>query len=128
MFKAGYRLLRESGRILLEAAPAGLDPDTVAHRLLETADVIEVHDLHLWLITSGQPAISAHILVAEGADCHQVRVRLEDLLTADYRITHATLQVDHASEHDTGHDTVAADARHCREPHGAVHRHQPHAH
>ncbi|GIH10576.1 putative cation transporter [Rhizocola hellebori] len=119
MLLAGWRLLRDSGRILLEAAPAGLSPDVVAHRLLDVRDVIEVHDLHLWLITSGQPAISAHVLVKEETDCHHIRVILEDLLKRDYHITHATLQVDHASEHET----AAVGEKHCAEPHGAFHRH-----
>ncbi len=118
MFKAGWRLLRDSGRILLEAAPVGIDPDAVARSLLDAPDVIEVHDLHLWLITSGQPALSAHVLVSEEADCHDVRLGLERELAGHYHITHATLQVDHASEHDS----AAVGARHCAEPHGAVHR------
>jgi cobalt-zinc-cadmium efflux system protein len=55
MARAGLGLLRESVRVLLNAAPAGLDPGAVADRLLRVRDVVEVHDLHLWLITSGQP-------------------------------------------------------------------------
>jgi cobalt-zinc-cadmium efflux system protein len=118
MVKAGWRLLRDATRILLEAAPAGLPPDTVARRLLDTADVIEIHDLHLWQITSGQPALSAHVLVDEGADCHSVRNGLEQVLARDFGIAHATLQVDHGSEHDS----KAVGARHCAEPHGVTHR------
>lgn len=117
MVKAGWRLLRDSGRILLEAAPAGIDPDTVARTLLAVDDVIEVHDLHLWAITSGEPALSAHVLVTERADCHDVRLRLEREIAASYHISHATLQVDHACEQDS-----AGAGRHCAEPHGAVHR------
>lgn len=118
MVKAGWRLLRDATRILLEAAPAGLPPETVARRLLDTPDVIEIHDLHLWQITSGQPALSAHVLVAEDADCHNVRNGLERVLAGDFGIAHATLQVDHGSEHDSD----AVGARHCAEPHGATHR------
>ncbi|HEY4570914.1 MAG TPA: cation diffusion facilitator family transporter, partial [Kribbella sp.] len=75
MLKAGVGLVRDSGRIFLEAAPAGLDPDDIGARLAALPDVHEVHDLHIWEITSGQPALSAHVLVAPGADCHAVQVR-----------------------------------------------------
>ncbi|WP_117208448.1 cation diffusion facilitator family transporter [Allorhizocola rhizosphaerae] len=118
MLRAGWQLLRDSTRILLEAAPAGLDPDEVGQRLLDDRAVVEVHDLHLWLITSGQPALSAHVLVNEQADCHAVRVGLERLLADDFHIHHATLQVDHCSEHDSTPITE----KHCAQPHGVVHR------
>lgn len=98
MVKAGYGLIRDSGRIFLEAAPAGIDPDALADKLLAEPSVVEVHDLHVWVITSSQPALSAHVLVEPSADCHAARLKLEDLLRNDYRITHTTLQVDHASE------------------------------
>jgi cobalt-zinc-cadmium efflux system protein len=118
MVKAGWRLLRDSSRILLDAAPTGLDPDAVAHQLVDVDAVVEVHDLHLWQITAGQPALSAHVLVRPTADCHDVRGRLERLLASRYGISHATLQVDHAERHGT----VAVGARHCEDPHGTTHR------
>jgi cobalt-zinc-cadmium efflux system protein len=130
MLKAGYGLVRESGRIFLEAAPAGLDPDEIGDRLVARASVTEVHDLHVWAITSGQPALSAHVLVAPEGDCHAVRRDLEHLLRHDYGLTHTTLQVDHApaevltlTVRDAG-----ADASHCGDPHGPVHREGPHTH
>ena len=58
--------------------------------------VTEVHDLHIWDVTSGMPALSAHVLVEPDGDCHAVRRGLEHLLQSDYRIRHTTLQVDHA--------------------------------
>jgi cobalt-zinc-cadmium efflux system protein len=120
MARAGLGLLRESVRVLLNAAPAGLEPDAVADRLLEVQDVVEVHDLHLWLITSGQPTLSAHVLVTDGADCHGVREELQRVLAHDYRIGHTTLEVDHEKTHDGG--------GHCAEPHGATHRGDAHEH
>lgn len=98
MIKAGVGLLRDSGRIFLEAAPAGIDPDTLADRLLAQPSIVEVHDLHVWVITSNQPALSAHVLVEPSADCHAARVQLEELLEREYHLTHTTLQVDHSSE------------------------------
>jgi cobalt-zinc-cadmium efflux system protein len=98
MVKAGLGLLRDSGRIFLEAAPAGIDPDALADRLLAQPSIVEVHDLHVWVITSNQPAMSAHVLVEPAADCHAARLQLERLLERDYRLTHTTLQVDHVGE------------------------------
>ena len=100
MVHAGYGLLRASGRIFLEAAPAGLEPAAVGAAMAVRPFVSEVHDLHIWEITSGMPAASAHVLAAPGSDCHAVRADLEAFLAADYGITHATLQVDHALSAD----------------------------
>jgi cobalt-zinc-cadmium efflux system protein len=79
--------------------------------------VTEIHDLHIWQITSGMPAASAHVLVANGEDCHAVRADLEAVLAQAYKITHRTLQVDHAPSPAGG-----ADPGHCEESHGPVHR------
>jgi cobalt-zinc-cadmium efflux system protein len=95
MVRSSWSLIRESGRIFLEAAPAGIDPDEVARSLAEVPDVIEVHDLHVWTVTSGFPALAAHVLVAPDADCHEARRRLQRLLEERFQIRHATLQVDH---------------------------------
>ena len=70
MARAGLRLLRDSGRILLEAAPVGLDPDVIGEVLAGVDGVCEVHDLHVWTISSGRPALSAHVLVLPEGDCH----------------------------------------------------------
>ncbi len=112
MVKAGWGLLRDSGRIFLEAAPRGVDPDRVGADLAAVEGVAEVHDLHIWEITSGEPALSAHVIVRPEVDCHAARIAIEQVLRAD-RITHTTLQVDH--EEDVG-------AEHCEEAHGPVHR------
>jgi cobalt-zinc-cadmium efflux system protein len=96
MVKAGLGLVRESGRILLEGAPAGVDPARVGARLAAVDGVTEVHDLHVWQISSAHPALSAHVLVSPGHDCHDIRRDLERLLHEEYEIDHTTLQVDHA--------------------------------
>lgn len=97
MIRAGVVLLRDSVRVLLEAAPVGLEPERIGPDMLARAGVVEVHDLHVWEITSGSAAISAHVLVQPDLNCHRVRVDLEDMLAAQYGLTHTTLQVDHAS-------------------------------
>jgi cobalt-zinc-cadmium efflux system protein len=93
-----WTILRDSTRILLEAAPAGIDTQAVGERLARAPGVVEVHDLHIWTITSGFPALSAHVLVGRGEDCHGRRQELETLLRDEFGIEHTTLQVEHADE------------------------------
>jgi cobalt-zinc-cadmium efflux system protein len=95
MLRAGYRLLRDSGRVLLEAAPRGLDPDEVGRALASEPHVVEVHDLHLWEVTSGFPSLSAHVLVRPGCDSQAHRRQLAALLHERFDIEHSTLQVEH---------------------------------
>ena len=91
-----FGILRESVAILLEGVPAGIDPRAVGSALAASPGVVGVHDLHIWTITSGFPALSAHVLVEPKADCHAIRRGLETLLRERYDLTHTTLQVDHA--------------------------------
>jgi cobalt-zinc-cadmium efflux system protein len=126
MLRAGYGLIRDSGRIFLEAAPAGLSPAAVGAAMAARPQVCEVHDLHIWEITSGLPAASAHVLVAPGSDCHAVRADLEAFLSGRYGITHATLQVDHASSGPNGSAADVPGVRptepHCDDAHGPAYR------
>lgn len=95
MLRAAYGLLRESGRVFLEAAPRGLDPDRIGRAMASHAGVSEVHDLHVWEVGSGFPSLSAHVLVGEQTDCHAVRQGLETLLREEFALEHTTLQVEH---------------------------------
>jgi len=97
---SSWSILRDSTSILLEAAPKGIDTRAVGDRLARAPGVVEVHDLHIWTITSGFPALSAHVLVGRGEDCHGRRRELEQLLRREFGIEHTTLQVDHASAPD----------------------------
>ncbi|MFI9721972.1 cation diffusion facilitator family transporter [Streptomyces sp. NPDC052396] len=129
MVKSGLSLVRAAGRIFLEAAPAGVQPDVIGDRMAAQAGVVEVHDLHIWEITSGEAVLSAHVLVEPGGDCHAVRQAVQGTLREEYGITHATLQVDHAAEAlaGAGQAPGRADA-HCEQPHGTVHHRGPHSH
>jgi cobalt-zinc-cadmium efflux system protein len=91
----GSGLVRSSWRVFLEAAPQGIDVRQVDSDLHRVDGVVEVHDLHVWEVTSGFPALSAHVLVAPGLDCHERRESITALLVDRYGITHSTLQVDH---------------------------------
>jgi cobalt-zinc-cadmium efflux system protein len=94
MLYSGVGLLRESGRVLLEAAPRGLDPEEIGNALAAEHHVVEVHDLHVWEVTSGFPAMSAHVTVRSGCDTQAHRRQLAELLQQRFGITHSTLQVE----------------------------------
>ena len=95
MLWAAYGLLRETGRVFMEAAPPGLDPEAIGEALVHEAGVVEVHDLHVWEVTTGMPAISAHMIVRDDADCHEARWRAARLLADRFGVEHSTLQVEH---------------------------------
>jgi cobalt-zinc-cadmium efflux system protein len=95
MLRSSYWLLRASGRVFFEAAPEGVDPDAIGNELAGQPGVVEVHDLHVWEVTSGFPALSAHVLVGADTDCHATRLELERLLEARFGLRHTTLQVEH---------------------------------
>jgi cobalt-zinc-cadmium efflux system protein len=96
---SSWTILRDSLRILLEATPAGIDAAEVGRRMAAAEGVVEVHDLHIWTITSGFASLSAHVLVRGGDDCHARRRELEAMLAREFGLEHTTLQVDHAGEH-----------------------------
>jgi cobalt-zinc-cadmium efflux system protein len=147
MLRAGTGLVGKSGRIFLEAAPAGLDPAALGVAMAARPHVAEVHDLHIWEITSDMPAASAHVLVEPRQDCHAVRADLEELLSRQYGISHLTLQVDHlpaaaadepghdghqppagqadGQPHDHGHQADEGHSVHCEDAHGPAYRPSP---
>ncbi|WP_404352133.1 cation diffusion facilitator family transporter [Phycicoccus jejuensis] len=108
MAKAGWGLLRDSGRIFLEAAPRGTDVAAIERDIRAVDGVVEVHDLHVWEVTSGFPALSAHVLVSDKHDCHERRKTIAQMLTDDHDIEHTTLQVDHPAPTTMPIDAVRA--------------------
>jgi cobalt-zinc-cadmium efflux system protein len=99
MLRAAYGLLRASGRVFLEAAPEGVDVQSIGRAMVSVPGVSEVHDLHVWEVSSGFPALSAHVLVGTDDDCHVARRQLEELLVERFQIEHTTLQVEHEDVH-----------------------------
>jgi cobalt-zinc-cadmium efflux system protein len=95
MLRAAFLLLRDSGRVFMEAAPKELDPERIGEALAATPGVVQVHDLHVWEVTTGMPSISAHLIVGQDADCHQARWRAARLLADRFGVEHSTLQVEH---------------------------------
>jgi cobalt-zinc-cadmium efflux system protein len=94
MIRSGWALLRDSGRVLLEAAPKDLDPNEIGRTLAAQDHVVEVHDLHVWEVTSGMPSLSAHVTVRAGCDTQAHRRKLAEMLRERFGIDHTTLQVE----------------------------------
>ena len=117
MTRSGYMLLKASGRVFLEAAPKGLDPEAIGRALVAQPGVVEVHDLHVWEVTSGFPALSAHVLVAKEDDCHAARRAMEAMLHERFALDHTTLQVDHATGELLAIEPAAAQAERRADPH-----------
>lgn len=96
---SAWKLLKEPVNILLEATPSDINAAELGRRMASSPGVAEIHDLHIWTITSGFPALSAHILVGGDEDCHARRREVEEMLHERYGIEHTTLQVDHIGDH-----------------------------
>ena len=97
---SSWKLLKDSISVLLESSPPGIDAEDVGKKMAGVEGVEEVHDLHVWMVTSGFPALAAHVMVGEDEDCHQKRRDLEELLEGEFGIYHTTLQVDHVGDHE----------------------------
>ena len=96
-----WRLLKEPVDVLLESAPAGMDVSAIGSAMAAEADVVEIHDLHIWTVTSGFPALSAHVVVRRGCDRDRVLRRIERLLHDRFGIDHTTLQMIEGTAPDT---------------------------
>ncbi len=92
---SSWSILRDSVQILLEGSPPGTDVGEVGRAMASVDGVRQIHDLHVWTITSGFPALAAHVLVDRDTDCHGTRRELEAMLTDRFGLDHTTLQVDH---------------------------------
>lgn len=109
MVRAAWRLLKASGRVLLEGTPEGIDLAQVRLKLLAAdSHVVDVHDLHAWVLTSNHPAMSAHVVLDDScfSDGHAPRVldALQEAMRADFDMDHSTLQLEMAqhSSHEVG--------------------------
>jgi cobalt-zinc-cadmium efflux system protein len=108
MLRAAWGLLRDSGRVLLEAAPESVDMADVRQHLLEPTYVIDVHDVHAWTVTSDLPALSAHVVVSEDCfrrgDSPRLLDELQACLIGHFDVEHSTFQLEPAGhvEHERG--------------------------
>ena len=108
MLRAAWGLLRDSGQILLEAAPAGTDMNAIRDHLCTNAHVIDVHDLHMWTVTSDLPALSAHIVIDDGCfhDGHAPELldEMQACLIGHFDVEHSTFQFEPASHAEHEHE------------------------
>jgi cobalt-zinc-cadmium efflux system protein len=91
---SSWRLIAEPVNVLMESAPADVDVESMGRRMLSIKHVREVHELHLWTVTSGFEALAAHVVVERGADRDLVRRRLEVVLREEFGVEHTTLQME----------------------------------
>jgi cobalt-zinc-cadmium efflux system protein len=106
MLWGGWGLVRDSARVLLEGAPRGTEPEKIGRAMAGLPGIVEVHDLHVWEVTSGFTALAAHVVVEPDDDCHARRRELARMLRERFAIEHATLQVDHARREHSGLLTI----------------------
>ena len=108
MLRAAAGLLKDSGRVLLEGAPEGVDLEDLRTHLLETEHVLDVHDLHAWAVTTDLPAVSAHVVVSDecfsSGHCPQILDHLQACLVGHFDVEHSTFQLEPAghAEHEAG--------------------------
>jgi cobalt-zinc-cadmium efflux system protein len=91
---SSWRLVRESVDVLLEGVPKDLEISCILEDMGKCAEVVSVHDLHVWSITSGMPALSCHIVLRTGADAPALLASVSAILSEKYHIKHTTIQIE----------------------------------
>jgi cobalt-zinc-cadmium efflux system protein len=109
MLRTSWSLLKDSGRVLLEAAPPGIDLSEVREHFLSVEHVRDIHDLHAWVVMSSLPALSAHVVIDDACFTNgrapQILDQLQSCLTGHFDLTHSTFQLEPA-EHEGHEDTT----------------------
>ncbi|TMU88247.1 cation transporter [Bacillus sp. BHET2] len=91
---SGWNVAKDSIHILMEGSPKNVDPEKVKASLSQLPGVIEVHDLHVWCITSEFTALSCHVVVRDGVNRDSILMQLSSFLEREYAIQHSTIQVE----------------------------------
>ena len=111
MLRASWGLLRDSGRVLLEAAPAHIDMEAIRAHLLEVEHVTDVHDLHVWTVTSDLPSLSAHLVIQDTCfnDGHaaEILAQVHQCLDGHFEVDHSTFQLEPVSHGEHEHTVHA---------------------
>lgn len=103
---SAFRLILEAADVLLEAVPAGIELEKVRADIQSVEGIKDVHDLHIWTLTSGMHALSAHIVVHKGSvvlENDELLTRIKELLRLRHRIAHSTLQIESTEYEHVGH-------------------------
>ncbi len=90
-----WTLLKETTNVLLEGVPDGIDLEAVAKALKSVSGVRDLHDLHVWALTSDNPSLSAHLVAADDANGRSIREAAAAMLQREFHIAHVTLQIEH---------------------------------
>ncbi|QYR20482.1 cation diffusion facilitator family transporter [Paenibacillus sp. sptzw28] len=102
IFTGGYRIIRESYFILMESVPLKYDLDEMRRSLLEVEGVEDVHEMHLWAISTDHYSLTAHVFIPENMQPFCVILAINELLRDKYGIAHSTIQTEHATIHAHG--------------------------
>lgn len=102
IFRGGYKICKNTWGILMERVPDGLDTDEIIQTMKNHPAVVDVHEFHLWSITTGHPSITAHVVVEPSTDDknYQVINELSTILADKYNLKHATLQIEHLEKNN----------------------------
>ena len=95
MLYSAWGLVRETLDVLMEGVPKGISVDEVATALKELPGVLEAHDLHVWALTSGRNIATTHLVIAADADHQRIIDAANRILSDQFTIDHATIQVEH---------------------------------
>lgn len=117
---SSFRIIWETAQVLLEATPSGIRTSDVQHEMLRVSGVQNVHDLHIWTVASGFISLSAHVETDRMRDAHDILLDLRRLLSRNFGIDHATLQLESMTLHDELEACCGVDTDEVPTPH-AVH-------
>ncbi len=94
ILKSAWGIIRYTVHILMEGTPAAINQDEVKATLLEIEGVLDVHDLHIWTITSGLDVLSCHVLIEDDKSSQQILQQAIDKIKEVYKIEHTTVQIE----------------------------------
>lgn len=103
ILRSAWSLVKQSTHILLEGAPEGLDVPAMTREMAQSLEEIEdIHHVHAWSLTSGEPLVTLHVKVAEGADQNRVLRHIKNRLSQEFHLKHSVIQIEHADCPDRG--------------------------
>ena len=107
VLRSGFMVLREAAHVLMEGTPRQIDPAHIRALLLQQAEVVDIHDLHVWSISSGEHALASHVVIQDDVRLSEVQTLLHqwETLLKQQGITHVTLQVESTAHGHTEAET-----------------------
>jgi cobalt-zinc-cadmium efflux system protein len=115
LLRGAVRVIIEAGHILLEGVPQHLNLEQIKARLTASvSEVIEIHHVHAWALTTERPLITLHATITEGSDAHDAVARIKAVLLKEFGVDHSTIQIEHGPcpDHEHEHDNVSNHGHH----------------